>query len=218
MTPEEIETERAKPRGRRGAANNMWKGGRSVASNGYVLIRVGKDHHLADVRGYAYEHRLAAEEKIGRRLRPGEQVHHVNGNRQDNRPENIEVKASLADHFVEHRKPENRYRLRMPGEPNPMIECECGCGGTFSMYDSCNRPRRFISGHNPPAQDTAAIVVAFCNLPRSISDVSSRLNKPRRAAIALMSKLCRNGRLDRVSHGVYQSAEGGTNANQDSVE
>lgn len=44
----------------------MWKGGRSIASNGYVLVRVGKKHHLADVRGYAYEHRIVAEQKLGR--------------------------------------------------------------------------------------------------------------------------------------------------------
>lgn len=45
---------------RRGANNHMWRGGRSVASNGYMLVRVGVDHPLADVRGYAYEHRIGA--------------------------------------------------------------------------------------------------------------------------------------------------------------
>jgi hypothetical protein len=33
-----------------GARNPNWKGGRLVASNGYVLVRVGVGHHLADVR------------------------------------------------------------------------------------------------------------------------------------------------------------------------
>ena len=65
-----------------GPAHNRWKGGRSIASNGYVLVRVGKRHHLADVRGYAYEHRLVAEEKLGRRLTPGEIPHHINGIKQ----------------------------------------------------------------------------------------------------------------------------------------
>jgi hypothetical protein len=33
--------------------NSNWKGGRLIASNGYVLVRVGIGHHLADVRGAA---------------------------------------------------------------------------------------------------------------------------------------------------------------------
>lgn len=44
--------------------------GRSIASNGYVLIWVGRDHPLADVRGYAYEHRLVASQTIGRWITP----------------------------------------------------------------------------------------------------------------------------------------------------
>lgn len=54
-----------------GSANPNWRGGRSVTEHGYVIIHVGIKHHLADVRGYAYEHRLVAEKKVGRRLRKG---------------------------------------------------------------------------------------------------------------------------------------------------
>lgn len=133
-----------------GAKNGMWKGGRLVASNGYVLVRVGRDHHLADVRGYAYEHRLVAEEKIGRRLRRGEVIHHKNEIRTDNRPENLEVTASIAHHRAEHRKPTTTKRL--PGENNPLVECGCGCGQRFEKYDSSNRPRRFVTGHNVGAR------------------------------------------------------------------
>ena len=64
-----------------GDKNGMWRGGRTVASNGYVLVRVGIGHHLADVRGYAYEHRLVAEAKFGRRLLRGEVVHHADGDK-----------------------------------------------------------------------------------------------------------------------------------------
>lgn len=129
-----------------GARNGNWRGGRTVASHGYVLVRVGTGHHLADVRGYAYEHRLVAEEKLGRRLRPGEEVHHRDHNQGNNEPDNLVVKASRAEHRIEHRGPGSRQR--MPGEENPSIECECGCGQTFARYDSCGRPRRFVSGHN----------------------------------------------------------------------
>lgn len=85
-----------------GPKNGQWKGGRSVASSGYVLVRVGPGHHLADVRGYAYEHRLVAERVIGRRLQPGEVVHHRDHDKQNNSPENLQV-VTRAGHGVEHR-------------------------------------------------------------------------------------------------------------------
>lgn len=137
-----------------GSRNAMWRGGRSIASNGYVLIRVGTDHHLSDVRGYAYEHRLVAEKAIRRKLKPGELVHHKNGDRQDNRRKNLEVVASQAEHLLRHRKADSRRRL--PNQANPDIECACGCGGRFSAFDACGRPRRFIWGHNARTQGRSA--------------------------------------------------------------
>lgn len=133
-----------------GAKNPNWKGGRSIASTGYVLIRVGVGHHAADVRGYAYEHRLVAEKMLGRALDPGEQVHHKDGNKQNNDPDNLEV-LTLAQHRAEHRK--HSRGLRSPGAPNPLVPCACGCGTTFQKYDSSNRPRRFVTGHNQRTED-----------------------------------------------------------------
>lgn len=57
-----------------------------VDPRGYVLVYVGKKHHLADVRGYAYQHRLEAEKQLGRRLRKGEEVHHKRST-SDNSPD-----------------------------------------------------------------------------------------------------------------------------------
>ena len=76
--------------------------GRIVATNGYVMVRM-PDHPNADSRGYVYEHRLVVEEDLGRPLGSDEHVHHINGDKQDNRLKNLAV-LSPADHRRAHRK------------------------------------------------------------------------------------------------------------------
>jgi len=55
-----------------------------------------------------HEHRVVAEEKLGRTLRPDEHVHHRDHNRQNNAPDNLEVlpaREHLALHAALRRKP-----------------------------------------------------------------------------------------------------------------
>jgi hypothetical protein len=58
--------------------------------------------HPRAVRGYVREHILVASEAMGRPLRPGEVVHHINENMQDNRRENLLVFKNNGYHLAHH--------------------------------------------------------------------------------------------------------------------
>lgn len=65
--------------------------GRTVTSAGYVLV-MNPDHPNSSSYGYVPEHRLVMESIIGRLLTHDETVHHKNGIRDDNRPENLQLR------------------------------------------------------------------------------------------------------------------------------
>lgn len=122
--------------------------GRHLASHGYVLLTGLKGHPMASRNGQVYEHRWVASQMLGRLLLPTERVHHKDHNKANNDPSNLEVYASQAEHFVQHRTRESR----LPGEPNPLIVCACGCGEKFLRYDRYGRPRKFAEGHGLAGQ------------------------------------------------------------------
>ena len=73
-----------------GQANGNWKGGRTRHKAGYLMVRA-LGHPRATSGPYVFEHILVAEDLLGRYLLDGETVHHRNGIRDDNRPENLEL-------------------------------------------------------------------------------------------------------------------------------
>jgi hypothetical protein len=183
-----------------GPLNPNWRGGRHIASNGYVKVRVGAAHHLADSSGYAYEHRLVAEEKICRRLLKGEIVHHVDGDKTNNAPENLEVEAGVAEHFVHHRR--SGKRLRNPGEPNRKISCSCGCGETFDEFDSSGRPRKFVSGHNDqPAPSLSGIKTILSDGPSHRAAIAEAIGSTVQATATALSRLRAAGLVKPVGSG-----------------
>lgn len=65
---------------------NWWSGG---AYHGYVRLERLDAQTGKKIR--RTEHALIMEEHLGRPLSPGENVHHINGVRDDNRIENLEL-------------------------------------------------------------------------------------------------------------------------------
>lgn len=71
-------------------------------SDGYILVYV-PEHPCADRSGYVLEHRIVIENHLGRTLFDTEIVHHINGKKNDNRIENLEI-VSRAEHAKIHMK------------------------------------------------------------------------------------------------------------------
>ena len=91
-----------------GKNNSQWNGGRRNTSHGYIEIYV-PNHPNASARGTVYEHRLIMEKKIGRYLLPEEDVHHIDEDKQNNHPDNLQLFSSKSEHTKHHQKLKKKF-------------------------------------------------------------------------------------------------------------
>jgi hypothetical protein len=78
----------------RGDQHPSWRGG-VIMVNGYRAVKVQKDDAMACMRihnGYVLEHRLVMARALGRPLTRHETVHHISGDKVDNRLENLQLR------------------------------------------------------------------------------------------------------------------------------
>lgn len=80
-----------------------WKGGKYTDSHGYVMVHVGKNLEVKSKwESYQKEHVVVMEKQLGRKLLKEECVHHIDGNRQNNKPINLVVIKSNKHHRIAH--------------------------------------------------------------------------------------------------------------------
>ena len=117
-------TKRANPRTGENAPN--WNGGRYL-SRGYVYVNLSTlpPHEremfasMSTRNGGRYipEHRLVVARQLGRALTSEETVHHINGAKGDNRPENLDHHESNSSHRMKHAEVDaEMFRLRRENE------------------------------------------------------------------------------------------------------
>lgn len=92
-----------RPQAARGMCNSHWlitrqseyvpsdDSKRWLNNHGYICVYMPSHPNAMPSTGLIYEHRLVMSEYLGRLLNSNENVHHINGDRTDNRIENLEL-------------------------------------------------------------------------------------------------------------------------------
>jgi len=81
----------------------QWTGGKHKTKYGYIKVWIDKNNKYFPManKQYIFEHRLVIAQHIGRCLYTWEIVHHINGIKDDNRLDNLELLPSKAYHVVD---------------------------------------------------------------------------------------------------------------------
>ena len=102
--------------------------------HGYVLI-YEPAHPKAIGGGWIFEHRHVVEQRIGRQLRSDEQVHHLNGDKSDNRSKNLEVLTPRAHARITGRE-RSAWHASMPAKLARLAELEAAiASGRLARVD-----------------------------------------------------------------------------------
>jgi len=117
--------------------------GHFIDNDGYVRVGGLKGHPRANRSNQVYEHILVVEELLGRRVTVKEQIHHLNQQRWDNRPENLVV-CTAREHADFH----SGNKVHLHNGTNSSAFCFCfdpiasiEDGGTVDVYDiKCEGP------------------------------------------------------------------------------
>lgn len=152
----------------RASAQHRWKPGGRIASNGYVEIRLGIGHPLADPNGWGYEHLVVWVSAGNERPARGEILHHINGDKTDNRIANLEVMtmgrpqrpSQRREGPICRKRPLSRQEGSRPPARRPHLGSDAGRDpggrGVTASKSSCGGGSAGSDGAMPVTRSTCA--------------------------------------------------------------
>ncbi len=81
-----------------GDKHHNWKGGYWFSKNGYKVI----ENEAQNEGKRIFEHRFIMEKYLGRKLESSEIIHHINGDKLDNRIDNLQIVDRKTHYFMHH--------------------------------------------------------------------------------------------------------------------
>ncbi len=101
----------------RGKNHPSWNGGSYIDSSGYKMIHVKSGHADCGWGSYSKEHRVVMEQYLGRKLKKGETIHHIDGNKLNNNINNLALFNTDGEHHrLAHTSLQNiGYQLYIAG-------------------------------------------------------------------------------------------------------
>ncbi len=128
--------------------NSIRQGNKYKNKQGYINVLL-RGHPMANSCGYVLEHRLVMYQKLGRKLDRNEHIHHVNGKRDDNRPENLQVLSPSEHQRVTSKEYHDQLR-------NDLIELKEYRSGKRVVPIAIRLPENFLQTFRPATEPELA--------------------------------------------------------------
>lgn len=161
----------------KGSENPQWRGGRFKSNQGYIHIKAWP-HPFHNIQGYVLEHRLVMEKNIGRFLKEEEIVHHINGIKDDNRIENLQI-IDRASHATLHCKGK-----KIPGFGKNRKRFPKPCKTCGKMIQRLKRPKTAFCSQSCASKSFRK------HQPRPCKICGKIIEKPKKATTSFCSFSC----------------------------